>query len=204
MIDFITNKFKDFNPYINNHEKMNKYSVFIPLVKNKDNETCILFQVRSKNLRNQPSEVSFPGGKIESNETPSDAAIRETCEELGFTSSNLEIISSLDLFIHYSSMIIHPYVGIIKDLDLLDINTEEVEEIFLVPIDYLLSTKPDYYSSDVYIRPNENFPYELIPEKYNYKFKESTHDVIFYRYNNYVIWGITATILENFISVLKR
>ena len=47
---------------------MKRASVLIPIVK-KDNMHYILFQVRSKNLKNQPNEISFPGGKIENNES---------------------------------------------------------------------------------------------------------------------------------------
>ena len=92
MIDNIKNKFKNYKPYINGHEDMKISSVLIPIVK-KDNNYYILFEVRSSNLKFQPNEICFPGGKIDINETPYDAVIRETIEELGTTSNNIEIIS---------------------------------------------------------------------------------------------------------------
>ena len=204
MIDLVHKKFKDYTPYINGHDKMNKFSVFIPLVKNELNETCILFQVRAKTLRNQPSEISFPGGRIENDETPDDASIRETCEELGFDKSNINLISELDLFVNYSNMIIHSFVGEIKNLDLININKDEVESVFLVPLKYLLETTPNYYTSSVEVIPSDDFPFELVPNKHDYKFKTSSYDIVFYKYNDYVIWGITAKILEDFIEFLKN
>ena len=81
-------KFREFKPYINGHENMKKASVLIPII-NIDGSHFILFEVRSKSLRSQPSEISFPGGMIEKGESPIEACIRETCEELGTTKDNI-------------------------------------------------------------------------------------------------------------------
>ncbi len=197
-MDNIINKFKNYIPYINGHQKMKKSAVLIPLVK-VGNSYSILFELRSKTMKTQPGEISFPGGKIEEKETPKEACIRETCEELGITQNNIEIISPLDIYVSPSNLIIHPYLGILKDINNININKDEVDHTFIVPIDYLLDYKADYYTNDVKVIPNKNFPYEKIPHKENYKFAEGNYPVWFYEYNNYVIWGITARILENFL-----
>ena len=202
MIKDLKDIFKDYTPYINGHENMKKASVLIPIIKLKDSH-FILFEVRSKTLKSQPSEISFPGGKIEVNETPYEACVRETCEELGTISSNIEILSELDLFISPSNLIIHPFVGIIKNIDILNINKDEVDHIFLVPISHLLENEPIKYENEVKVIPNKNFPYELIPHKKNYKFQRGYYDSLFYMYKNYVIWGITGKILDNFLKLLK-
>lgn len=199
----IIKKFSNYKPYINGYKNMKRYSVLIPLVY-KDNSYSILFELRSKKMNNQPGEISFPGGKIEDNETPKEACIRETCEEIGTNENNIKIISPLDIYVTHSNMIIHPYVGIIKNIDNLYINEAEVDHIFLVPIDYLLKYDPAYYINDVNIVPNTNFPYDKIPHKDKYKFAKGEYPVWFYEYNNYVIWGITARILENFLSFIKE
>lgn len=202
-MDNIINKFKNYIPYINGHQKMKKSAVLIPLVK-VGNSYSILFELRSKTMKTQPGEISFPGGKIEEKETPKEACIRETCEELGITQNNIEIISPLDIYVSPSNLIIHPYLGILKDINNININKDEVDHTFLVPIDYLLDYKADYYTNDVKVIPNKNFPYEKIPHKENYKFAEGNYPVWFYEYNNYVIWGITARILENFLTFIKN
>ena len=51
--------------------------------------------------------------------------------------------------------------------------------------------------------PHNDFPYDLIPNKKQYKFNTGSYEVLFYNYDGYVIWGLTARILYNFISVLK-
>ena len=203
MINDIRIKFKNYKPYINGSKDMKKSSVLIPIIK-KDDSYFILFQVRSSTLKTQPNEICFPGGKIEYNEKPIYTCVRETCEELGITNDNIEIISELDLFITPSNMIIHPFLGIIKNIDNLNINKDEIDHIFLVPITYLLKNKPITYTNEVSIIPSNDFPYEIIPNQTNYKFAKGNYDVLFYKYNDYIIWGITAKILENFLNILTE
>ena len=74
---------------------------------------------------------------------------------------------------------------------------------FLKIISYLLENDPCLYNNEVKVIPNENFPYDIIPNKENYKFSTSNYRVLFYKYENYVIWGITAKILENFLEFLE-
>lgn len=202
MLKKLENIFKDYNPYINGHEDMKISSVLIPLVQ-KNGEYYILFQVRSKNLNTQPNEISFPGGKYEKNETHEYTAIRETCEELGISEDDIKIISPLDLFVAPFNMIIHPYVGIIS-IDNIHINEDEVDHVFLVPIDYLLKNEPKSYGNEIKIIPSDDFPYDIIPNKHKYKFKVGQYPTLFYKYEEYIIWGITAKILQNFINYIKK
>ena len=110
----IKDKFSGFTPYINGYQNMKRASVLIPIIK-RDNSYEILFEVRAKTLRSQPNEIAFPGGKIEKGEDPQTACIRETCEEIGITQDDIEIISPLDLYLNHSNLIIHPFLGIIKE-----------------------------------------------------------------------------------------
>lgn len=70
----------------------NSFSVMIPLIKRKG-DVHLLFEKRALTLRNQPGEISFPGGRIEEGETPEKAAIRETCEELLIEENEVEVYS---------------------------------------------------------------------------------------------------------------
>lgn len=57
----------------------NKEASVVVLVKGEK----VLLAKRSKDSKNFPNEWSFVGGKVEEGETPLDAVVRETKEELG-------------------------------------------------------------------------------------------------------------------------
>ena len=198
----IEEKFKNYKPYINGYKNMKRASVLIPLVK-KDNSYFILFQLRSKTMKHQPGEICFPGGKIEDNELPLEACLRETYEEIGIKEDDINIISPLDIYVSHANLIIHPFLGLIKDMNNLNINKSEVDHVFLVPLKYLLDYDVTCYTNDVKIIPSDDFPYHKIPHKENYKFAKGDYPVWFYEYKNYVIWGLTARILESFLEFIK-
>ncbi len=52
-----------------------QYAVLVPLVE-REGKLHILYEVRSQDMRRQPGEVCFPGGRIEGDETPEACAIR--------------------------------------------------------------------------------------------------------------------------------
>ena len=199
-INYIYTKIKNRESYINGWEDMKRASVIVPIVKVKD-RLCILFEVRSRTLRKQPGDVCFPGGGIEVNETPEEAALRETEEELGVKS--IDIIKELDVLVRYNGLILHSFLGEVKDLSELNISKDEVESVFYVPIDELLKIKPIVAKSRLIAEKPEDFPYNLVVGGKNYKFLEGVYKSIFYKYENHVIWGITAAILENFINIIK-
>lgn len=202
MINNINSIFKNYTSYINGWEKYKRASVTIPIVQ-KDNKLFLLFEVRAKTLRHQPNEICFPGGKIENDELPLDTAIRETCEELGIHENTIDIISELDIFVSPFDFLIHPFLIELNDISNINTNPEEVENIFLVPLDYLLKAEPISLTNTVNMVPHDDFPYDLIPNKKEYKFGTGSYEVLFYTYEEHVIWGLTARILYNFISILK-
>lgn len=199
-INYIYTKIKDREPYINGWQEMKRASVIVPIVKVK-NKLCILFEVRSKTLRKQPGDVCFPGGGIEKDETPKEAASREIREELGIKS--IDIIKELDVLVKYNGLIIHSFLSEVKDLGELNIATDEVDHIFYIPIEELLKIEPIIVDSRLIAKRPDDFPYELVVGGENYKFSEGAFKYIFYKYEDKIIWGITAAILENFINIIK-
>lgn len=199
-IENIKKKLQNTKPYINGWERMKRASVVIPLVEI-DNEICVLFEVRAKKLSSQPGDICFPGGKIDNDETPKIAVLRELYEELGI--EDINIVNELDVLIRYDGMLIHPFLGIINNIKTLKINESEVDSIFYVPLDYLLNHEPLEITSKLVVDRSQNFPYELIVNKENYKFREGRYRSLFYKYNDYVIWGITAEMLKNFLEKLS-
>ncbi|MBM7550303.1 NUDIX hydrolase [Peptoniphilus gorbachii] len=178
----------------------NRFSVMIPLIKRKG-EIHLLFEKRALTLRNQPGEISFPGGRIEKNESPWDAAIRETCEELLIEEKDLEIYSEGDFLVNPYAAIIYSFIGEIKK-DFFEITPSkaEVESIFTVPLKFFMETEPKAYSINLKVNRSDDFPYHLIPNGKNYKFKRGREEVLFYQYKGEIIWGFTAKMARRFIE----
>lgn len=160
------------------------FAVAVPVLENQ-----FVFEVRSS-LVKQPGEVSFPGGKIETGEEPLSTAQRELEEELGI--ANARFLFELEPLVTPFNYVIFPYVFQLENLRM-NINPAEVDKVFCAPIDLFLS--PHHVSRvDVVLQPADDFPYEFIPEGRNYPWKRGCYRVMFFLYNEYVIWGLTARI----------
>ncbi|ACB84064.1 NUDIX hydrolase [Natranaerobius thermophilus] len=180
-----------------------KNSVLLPLV-SINQEWQLIFQVRSQQIKSQPGEISFPGGKIEPGESSRNAAIRETSEELGIQTNSISIWGQLDLLVTPFNMMIVPYIGEIHTLPKdFNINLQEVSEVFTVPLDFFVKENPYKYRMQVGITPPHDFPFNLVPGGKNYPFKQGEYPSYFYIYGDYVIWGFTARIIKNFIDNLS-
>ncbi|WP_428908607.1 NUDIX hydrolase [Niallia sp. Krafla_26] len=200
----VINKIKEHSPNILGHQEFQKYAVLLPLI-TKENETHILFEVRSMNLRRQPGEICFPGGRIEKEDlSPCQCAIRETSEELGINEDDIENVWPLDVMVNATGNIIYPFVGTIKNPEKIKPNEWEVGEVFTVPLTYFLNNDPEVYKIHFKVVPEEDFPVDLLVGGENYKWQIRHKDEYFYKYNGKVIWGLTAKILVHFLSILKN
>lgn len=179
-------------------------AILIPLVK-MDGEWHILFQVRSLAMRNQPGDVSFPGGRIDKTDaTPKDAALRETYEELGVNPETVEVVQSLSPYVASPSFVVYPFVGVIEYDEIIpSFNPEEVEEVFTIPLDWLLRHKPDVHLVSFEPNPSPDFPFEKIMNGTDYKWGTRAVEEWFYDYGTYTIWGLTARILKHFLDNIK-
>lgn len=177
-------------------------AVLIPLVV-KDNDVEILFEVRSKRLAWQPGEICFPGGRIDAaDRTPVDAAVRETIEELGVTSDRIKVIGTLNELVSPIGVMLYPAVGLLEPSSF-KLNKDEVADIFTVPLEWLINTQPDEAVMEMGTKPLKDFPYHLVPYYSEEWRSRGTYQVLFYKYENYVIWGLTAHILNTFIKLIK-
>jgi 8-oxo-dGTP pyrophosphatase MutT (NUDIX family) len=131
-------------------------------------------------------QISFPGGKKEpADENVIQTAVREANEETGVDPESINVIGTLTpLFIPVSNMIVTPVVGWIKDKPLFNHQVEEVVFLFDADIKRLLDP------SLVKTRPFE-IRGEMIEVKY-------------FDYDGNVIWGATAMILHEFLTILRR
>ncbi|BFK80960.1 CoA pyrophosphatase [Clostridium baratii] len=203
MEEFLKKVFKDYKVGLNDENIMKKSAVILPII-NINGVDSILFEVRTDELSLNPGEVCFPGGRIEKGESPKEAAIRECVEEIGLSFDNLDVITELDTFVSNTNMIIYPFLAYIKGDYKFLINESEVKEILTIPLDYLVSMEPISVYNKLITIPSDDFPFENIINGEDYKFREGSYRVLFYKYKDYVIWGMTARILENFLNKIKN
>jgi len=182
-----------------------EYAVVIPLI-NINGNWEIIYEVRARNLKRQPGEISFPGGKVEQGETYREAAIRETMEELNIKRDNINIIGELDYLISRENTTIRSFLAIIVNVDIGDIfpAKDEVDHIFTVPMEFFLNNEPKSYLIELHPAIGNDFPYNLIPNGKNYNWRAGKEIVYFYVYKDYIIWGYTAKMTKVFIDIIKE
>ena len=197
----IIQRMEKHEPSILGKEHYRKYSVLIPLVEKEDG-IHLLFEIRSKHMRTQPGDVCFPGGRVDKTDSSKQyAALRETSEELGVDMKHVDNVLSLGCLITEGRMI-YPFVGTLFAEERIEINKNEVESIFTVPLSYFLESTPKKYPVYLTAEPSEDFPYDLIQGGKAYQWKKQQIDELFYQYDGRVIWGLTAKIIAHFVAIL--
>ena len=178
------------------------FGVLIPIMET-PHGLSVLFEVRARNLRRQPGEICFPGGSTMKDEPATDAAIREASEELLIAPSSIEVLEELDVVNVYSGDTLQPVVGLLKDYDY-TFSSDEVAEVFTVPLTFFLETQPERYNVAMRSVPVEGFPYDRIEGGKTYAWDSSYRSIYFYKYDGRNIWGLTAGIINDFIEKLRR
>ncbi len=183
----------------------NEFAVLLPVVE-KEGELHVLYELRARHMEVQPGEICFPGGKKEPGETPKECALRETWEEIGVPADKIRVISQLDMMVNYSNVAMYAFLGILEEsaLDRLKLNPDEVEEVFLVPLKWLMENEPETYWTKVAPQPPEDFPYTEVTGGEPYKWRHGKAPVPVYKaYDGKVIWGFTGRITRRFVEIIK-
>ncbi len=160
-------------------------AVLIPIYQD-GGQHHIVFIRRTETVKTHKGQISFPGGTREINDgTLLDTAIRESCEEIGLLSEDIEILGELDDEVTTTSnYIVTPFVAMIPWPYSFVINMGEVDEIIRVPVAALL--EKDCLKPDI--------------EFLNGKEVESCA----YHYEGNVIWGATARILNKLLGIIGQ
>lgn len=200
MINKIDNIFRNRKTDILGEHK--KFAVMLLLTEEKG-EAHIIFEVRASHLRHQPGDICLPGGKIEKNESPKKAAIREAVEELNLKPEDIEYIGEMDYFVSPYGTIMYPFITNLNNNSIIP-NKDEVDHIFKIPINYFMNNEPQLYEMEIGPNLKDDFPYHLVKGGRSYKFSRGFLKQYFYVYENYVIWGFTAMIIKGFIDTIKK
>lgn len=177
----------------------------------------LIFEKRAPSIR-QGGEVCFPGGKIDEEDTTlEETALRETYEELGISKEHIELIGRLDTIVNPVGTTIDAFVGITDiSLDQIHVNPDEVSYVITVPLDYFLKHNPEKYSTKVKMHPsyvdkatgNEIIllPSEGLglPERYKKPWGDFDYDVLLYKVQGEIIWGITARLIYDLVDQINK
>lgn len=200
MIENIKQVIKEYEPKIYGDHK--ESAVLLPLIK-VENDWHVLYEVRSE-IVSQAGDSSFPGGHVEAGETYEEAAVRETTEELNIEAENIAVHGEID-YIASENIIIHCFVGELIHLDVEDIYpNEEVEEIYTVPLSYLLENEPSYFSVNFNPVLEKEFVENQEKDEYGYKFNNHSQKIPYYKVANHSLWGFTANLTHRFIEIIRR
>lgn len=158
------------------HERLREAAVLIPVVDHGDASTVILTK-RADKLKNHSGQIAFPGGRIDPGDVSVEAAaLRETVEEIGLTQDYIDVIGRLPDYVSGSGYRIAPVLGVVRPGFHLSVNADEVDDIFEVPLGFLMDPANHGRASRVW-ENQERFFYAM-------PFEE--------RY----IWGVTAGIIR--------
>jgi 8-oxo-dGTP pyrophosphatase MutT (NUDIX family) len=162
----------EINPMLENYGKNKLASILVVIY---GESPIVVMTEKPKHMKFHAGEISFPGGKLDSNDSNLlETALRETREEIGLTLRPDQVIGQLDPVITLNSgFTILPFVSVVDEIPPLSANAE-VEKIFHIPLESFLKTMandPD---------PTHN----LIQEMYTFEFQGN------------IVWGASARVLK--------
>lgn len=145
----------------------------------------VLLTVRHSQLRSHPGQISFPGGRCDAADPDVAAtALRETWEEVGVDREHVRVLGALPPYLTGTGYSVVPVLGSVPANYPYRIATGEVEEVFHVPLAYLLD------------EGNRQFrEYEVNGHRRGY---------FEFRFGRYRIWGATAQMIVSLHERLGR
>ena len=141
----------------------------------------LIYTQRSSHLSTHSGEVSFPGGKADEIDLNLfGTALRESNEEISLNSKDVTELGKLNYLISRHKIEVNTFVATVDHPQILTPN-EEIQEIFTVPLDFLLDPA--------------NIQREVIERQ------GGVWQVPSWNIKNQKIWGLTAMITVNFLNV---
>ncbi|MCA0153317.1 NUDIX hydrolase [Winogradskyella vincentii] len=165
-------------------KKAGVLALFYP---NADFNTNFVLILRKTYKGVHSAQVAFPGGKYEEGDNDlMTTAMRETEEEVGVPTSNLNIIKPMSpLYIPPSNFIVHPFLAVSEYKPLFRKQEDEVEDIIEVSLLDFLNDR--------------NVLMTRVPTSYNVEV-----EVPAFKLNDHIVWGATAMMLSELKDLLKQ
>ena len=159
-------------------------AVLLLVYPNTNGEMSLLLIRRNQYKGTHSRQISFPGGKLESQDIDLwSTALRETFEEVGISSNQIFLIRPLSqLYVPPSNFLISPFLAYTKHPCEFVPDRKEVDKIIEIPLKNLISTEP------------------FMTKQYS-----SSLELIYapaYIFDQDEVWGATAMILSEFKMLL--
>ena len=158
--------------------------VLVPLFPGDAGDLHVILTLRTESIRHA-GQISFPGGRSDSDETIIETALRETHEEIGIPSSKIEVRGTLSPFYLYrTDNRITPVVGTLHDKPDMRRNEAEVAEIITVRLDDLLSQS--------YLKREK------------WELSNATYWVPYWDFHRVPLWGATAMMMSELLEIYEE
>ncbi len=152
------------------------------LLYRKEGEYCILLNKRTQDVEHHKGEISFPGGARDPEDLDfRDTALRETSEEMGIDPADVTVLGELDDIATRSRFGVRVYVGTIPYPYPFEPSSIEIAEVLEVPVEGLLDPANR--------RQEVRWMNGATERRYCYTFED------------HMIFGATAQILEQFLDL---
>ena len=183
--DYLRQRLAEHTPVVHTEWDARPAAVLVPLYL-ENGEWHVLFTLRTHLVETHKGQVSFPGGRVDPEDTSRvDTALREAEEEIGLRREDVTVLGQLDELLTVTQYHITPVVGVFSWPYAFVPSTAELSEIFGVPLAWLANP------AHLEIQQREPMvPGRKIP-------------VYYLHYGQYTIWGATARMLLNLIEVAR-
>ncbi|TBN06314.1 CoA pyrophosphatase [Hyunsoonleella flava] len=167
---------------LKNAKRAGVLALFYP---NNSNETKFVLMLRKTYKGVHSAQVSFPGGKKESQDKNlEETALRETFEEVGVPIPDIKVVRPLSqVFIPPSNFCVKPFVGFMDKMPTFIKEESEVEEIIEVKLSDLMN--------------DTNLISKTIKTSYS-----ANIEVPAFNLNGFTVWGATAMMLSEVKDII--
>ncbi|MBI9102039.1 MAG: CoA pyrophosphatase [Spirochaetales bacterium] len=179
---------------------------------NLDDKMHLLLEKRAKGIP-QGGEICFPGGRPDEGDKDLQAtAVRETGEELGIPEERIHPEGLLGTLFAGPGMV-DVYVGRIEARDRNDfsINPDEVEKLLFIPFVWFLEHEPEVYKIETEYKAVEGENGNIfaarelgLPQRYWGSWKGRPHSIYLYKFDDEIIWGMTARMIQELVRLCLK
>jgi 8-oxo-dGTP pyrophosphatase MutT (NUDIX family) len=158
-------------------------AVLVPIVLS--DRPGVVLTKRTPHLKAHAGQVSFPGGRIDPDDSgPEDAALREAWEEIGLHGREVQILGRMNDYVTGTGYRITPVLGVLPPGLTYQPSEDEVEAVFELPMEVVLDPEA--------------------PRRQRQHVKGEWREYWVWPHPDHYIWGATAAILVHLAQRLRQ